>query len=292
MITWRCKFNPSHQLPGLFSIRVMSKKILIVLFCVALTLTTPAANSSRPLPNAPTKLSVLFIGNSYTYFNNLPELVSQLAASANPAKTLDAQMVTRGGATLKQHWEEGNALKVLRQGKWDYVVLQEQSMLPITDPEAMHKYARLFDAEIKKSGAKTVFFLTWARQNQPENQARLNDAYLQVTRELKALVAPVGITWANAFKADANFVFHIEDKSHPNPEGSYLAACVFYAVLYGKSPENLANRLLGNPVSQDGVVGNEKAELVNLNKTEAARLQRLAWQTVINERAVKLPAAN
>jgi hypothetical protein len=190
------------------------------------------------------------------------------------------------------HWEEGNALKVLQQGKWDYVVLQEQSMLPITDPETMHKYARLFDAEIKKAGAKTIFFLTWARQNQPENQAKLNDAYLRIARELKAMVAPVGITWANAFKADSKIVFHIEDKSHPNPAGSYLAACVFYSIIYGKSPENLANRLEGIPVSHEGIVGNEKTELVNLNKLEASRFQRLAWQTVINERAVKLPAAN
>lgn len=255
-------------------------------------LTGSAASSSPSRFAAPTKLRVLFIGNSYTYFNNLPELLSQLSASANPAKPLEAEMVTRGGATLKMHWEEGKALKALQQGKWDYVVLQEQSMLPISDPETMHQYARLFDAEIKKAGAKTIFYLTWARQNQPENQAKLNDAYLHIARELKAMVAPVGITWANAFKADPKLVLHVEDKSHPNPAGSYLAACVFYSLIYGKSPENLAHRLVGIPVSHDGVVGNEKTELVNLNQAEAARFQRLAWQTVANERAAKLSAAN
>jgi hypothetical protein len=230
-------------------------------------------------------LRVLFIGNSYTYFNNLPELLSELAASANPSKMLEAQMIVRGGATLKMHWEEGAALKALQQGKWDYVVLQEQSTLPITDPATMHKYARFFDAEIKKAGAKTIFHLTWARQHQPENQVKLNDAYFTIAKELKALVAPVGVAWEKAFKEDAKRVFHTEDKSHPNAAGSYMAACVFYALIYEKSPEKLTNRISSYPVSDSGMVSNVKTELVNLEKSEAILIQRIAWQTVKNVKA-------
>jgi hypothetical protein len=227
-------------------------------------------------------LRILFIGNSYTYFNNLPVLLSELATSANPSKMLEAQMIVRGGATLKMHWEEGAALKALQQGKWNYVVLQEQSTLPITDPATMHKYARLFDAEIKKAGAKTIFHLTWARQNQPENQVKLNDAYFGIAKELKAMIAPVGLAWEKAFKEDPKRVFHMEDKSHPNATGSYMAACVFYALIYEKSPEKLTNRINGYPVNESGVVSNVKSELVNLDKSEAALIQHIAWQTVKN----------
>lgn len=225
------------------------------------------------------KLRVLFIGNSYTYFNNLPELLAQLAVSAKPPQHIETQMVVRGGWTLKMHWEDGAALKALQQDKWDYVVLQEQSLLPINDPETMHNYARLFDAEIKKSGAKTIFYLTWARQDHPEMQGKLNDAYMSIARELGALVAPVGMAWQNAFKENSKTVFHIEDKSHPNAAGSYIAACVLYATIYGKSPESLSGHITGKVIDIAGKETGEQKELVRLDKQQAAFIQRIAWQT-------------
>ena len=237
-----------------------------------------AADNQRPL-------RVLFIGNSYTYFNNLPELLAGLAASAKPARAIDARMVVRGGATLKLHWEQGKALQALRDGGWDYVVLQEQSTLPITDPATMHQYARLFDAEIKKAGARTVFFLTWARQHQPENQAKLNDAYQRIARELNARVAPVGIAWAKALKEKVKLTLHTEDQSHPNPAGSYLAACVFYAVFYDRSPEELGGRVVGRASSEDGTISEQRTDLVDLSAGDAALLQRLAWQAVQSARS-------
>lgn len=245
--------------------------------------TAIAQQSARPTEKTNTKLRILFIGNSYTYFNNLPEIFTQLSASAHPAKPVEAQMIVRGGATLKMHWEEGVALKELQQHHWDYVVLQEQSLLPINEPETLHKYARLFDAEIKKAQAKTIFYLTWARQNQPENQAKLNDAYLSIAKELGALVAPAGMAWQAAFKEDAKLELHTQDQSHPNPTGSYLTACVLYAVVFAKSPEGLSGKVQGKPIDPaTGQLSNTKSELVNLNKSQALALQRIAWNTVKN----------
>jgi hypothetical protein len=150
------------------------------------------------------------------------------------------------------------------------VVLQEQSLRPVIDRQAMHQYARLLNAEIKQRGAKTVFYLTWARQHIPEMQAGadpatspayaramfevsgaekttdfdtwcqpqkpglaggLNRAYFDIAQELGADVAPVGIAWQMALAAEPPFVLHKPDNSHPNPAGTYLAACVFYATL-------------------------------------------------------------
>jgi hypothetical protein len=261
------------------------KRILPLLTICLLVLQSAKALPSADLKESRNPLRILFIGNSYTYFNNLPELLSQLAASANPARTIDTQMIVRGGSTLRMHWEEGSAQKALQQGRWDYVVLQEQSTLPITDPAAMHKYARLFDAEIKKVGARTIFHLTWARQHQPENQEKLNEAYFTIAKELQALVAPVGVAWQKAFKEDAKLVFHTEDKSHPNAAGSYMAASVFYALIYGKSPEKLTSQIKGYSVNDSGVVSSDKTELVNLDKSAAALIQRIAWQTVKSVKA-------
>jgi hypothetical protein len=225
-------------------------------------------------------IRILFIGNSYTYFNNLPELLTQLAASDKKAKTIEADMHVRGGATLKQLWEEGLALKRIKQGRWDYVVLQEQSLLPISDSATMHKYARLFDAEIKQSRARTIFYLTWSRQNKPETQQALAYAYLTISKELGALVAPVGIAWQNALDSNRRLGLHLPDLSHPTPAGSYLAACVFYAVIFEKTPENLTGRIVGHSTTLEGTIKPDKVELVNLSKTDAQFLQQIGWKAV------------
>jgi len=141
--------------------------------------------------------------------------------------------------------------------------------LPVVNPEMMYADARILDAEIRKQGATTVFFLTWARQNKPEMQKGLNDAYFTIAKELGARVAPVGIAWQRALAADPKLVLHQADQSHPNPKGSYLAACVFDGTLLGKSPEGLPAA-----VTRGGKT------LVTLDPAEANRLQTVAWKTV------------
>jgi len=240
----------------------------------------------------PVKLRVLFLGNSYTYFNNLPQLVAGLSLAAGQEKTLETEMVTIGGATLKILWEDGGALRAIKKHKWDYVVLQEQSTLgpspvvdgspQINDPQVFYEYARRFDAELKKAGTKTIFYLTWARQNRPETQAVLTAAYQSIGQELKAIVAPVGLAWESALKERPQLILHLPDKAHPNQCGSYLAACVFYAILFGQSPEGLPGKLAGPAVDYTGSVRGDKGhvELVNLSAADAALLQKIAWQTV------------
>lgn len=258
-------------------------------FCViALFAILPFSSSSASSKEAG-KLRVLFIGNSYTYFNNLPELLVQLSASSKEKKKIEAEMLAVGGATLKGLWEQGKAREAIQRGGWNYIVLQEQSTLgatkmidgvaQINDPKAFHEAARLFDAEIKKAGAKTIFYLTWARKDNADKQPLLTDAYLNIGKELNDAVAPVGLAWQAALKTKPDFALHIADKSHPTPAGSYLAACVFYATIYGQSPKGLSAHLNGVLVERSGNVTNTQGELVNLSKEDAAFLQKIAWQT-------------
>ncbi len=218
-------------------------------------------------------IRVLFIGNSYIYVNDLPWLTQQLAASARETRTLETEMVVVGGASLKSHWRRGEALKLLKAKRWDYVVLQEQSTLPITNPKEMYKYASLFDAEIKRVNSQTVFYLTWARQNQPETQQILTDSYMRIARELKAKVAPVGIAWQKIQEANLKLNLYSSDQSHPSPIGSYVAACVFYSTFYNGSPVGLSRRIyssqFGTP--QEGT----RIELESLSETDAEIIQKL-----------------
>ena len=240
--------------------------------------TVPSA-AARSEPASPSDtLRVLFIGNSYTYVNALPRLTQRLAASASQAQPMTVAMITPGGATLEQHWKDGTARRMIEQGGWTYVVLQEQSLRPIQDREKLFTYARLFDAAIKQAGAATVFYLTWARENRPETQAALTEAFLDLAEELDAAVAPVGVAWQDVRRETPTPSLYFRDGSHPGPTGTYLAACVFYATLFGQSPEGLSrvrfSTRFGTP--QEG----EPEEIEPLSEAEAVLLQRIAWEAV------------
>jgi hypothetical protein len=180
------------------------------------------------------EVEVLFIGNSFTQRNNLPSLLAEMAAARNVRLGYD--LISVGGASLRNHWNAGRAVKEIEVRHYDYVVLQEQSTLPVKNARRMAENVRLFDQAIKRAGAKTVLFMTWARKNAPETQQAITDAYITIGRELDAIVVPVGLAW-QAFLARHDLpVLHDRDASHPTLAGSYLAACVFLITLLNESP--------------------------------------------------------
>ncbi|MBY0525738.1 MAG: hypothetical protein K2R98_20200 [Gemmataceae bacterium] len=232
----------------------LKRRCFLALVPLLVTLALAPAADEAPL-------KVLFIGNSYTYVNDLPLMLDELA-KAGKQRPLEIGRELPGGCTLEKHWKDGKALKKIGEKKWDYVVLQEHSVRPIKEPKLMVEYGTKLDAEAKKQGAKTILYLTWARQNAPRTQADLSKAYLDLAGELKASVAPVGIAWEAALKDDSKLVLHSPDMSHPSKTGTYLAACVFYGTIYGKSPEGLPGKIGG------------------LTDEEAKKLQAIAWKVV------------
>ena len=221
---------------------------------------------------------MLFIGNSLTFYNGGVDAVLQALARAN-GRNLECSASTSGGKTLEWHWEEGDARAAIARGGWDYVVLQELSTRPIADAPAMHKYARLFDGEIKSAGAKTVFYMTWARFHEPEKQRAITRAYETIGKELNALVARVGPAWERVLEQRPGLKLHAEDRIHPTPAGTYLAACVFYATITGDSPEGLPATL---------TTANGKT--ITLDPTDAKVLQRAAAAVSAKREAGRTPS--
>ena len=179
-------------------------------------------------------LKVLFIGNSFTARNNVPGLIATLAEARG--HHLDHRLISMGGASLKMHWNKGVAQDAMQSTKYDYVVLQEQSTLPVKSAIRMHENVRVFDEAIKASRARTVLYLTWARQYAPQSQSAITSAYTTIGQELGAVVVPAGVAWESFLKVHTSPVLHDKDGSHPTLAGSYLAACVFLAVLFGENP--------------------------------------------------------
>jgi len=263
-----------------FTVRV----VLIGLIVVVLGVLVEIVLSRLPhrVGNDPNTLKVLFIGNSYIFVNNLPGLLIEL--SAHEAKRVDAEMVVAGGATLSMLWAEGNALTAIQRTKFDYVVLQEQSTLgsgtvingiaQLGNPGPFWHYVRLFDAAIRKAGAKTVLYMTWARQNAPQTQSLLTNAYMTIATELHDIVAPVGLAWQDVLKRKPGFPLFDTDGSHPDTAGSYLAACVFYATLYQKTPIGLPGQVSNTLVDDSGT---PQSGSVALSPADTLFLQQSAW---------------
>lgn len=232
----------------------------------------------------PKPLRVLFVGNSYTYYNNLPELVAGLAASQGVK--MEVRMIARGGATLDQIWELDEVHQVLRDGKWDFVVLQEHSQLgtifmegvqQLNDPEGFWDSIRMYEYEIRRARSKAVLFLTWARKGIPSQQAGLNYAYMTIAQELGLTVAPVGMAWAKVRDLEPEMALHLADNSHPTAIGSYLAACVLVDTLLGKRLRDLPTKITGHPISpSERIDMSRTAVLANLPQERAELLQKVA----------------
>jgi len=192
---------------------------------------------------------VLFIGNSLTAANNLPAMVAAIAKSHGGKLIYDAH--TPGGASLSRHAASRDVLEKLHQQDWDFVILQEQSQLPGFSTRQLSKAvfphaARLVEESRKANGhASVIFYMAMAHRNgDPANkkvsselltfegaQRRINKTYLKLAQQNQTLVAPVGVAWLAIRKKYPEIALYADDV-HPNPTGSYLAACVFYATIF------------------------------------------------------------
>jgi hypothetical protein len=214
---------------------------------------------------------VLFVGNSLTFKNDLPELVHRLGGARTP---IFAGSFTAPGWQLWQFAGDRGLERLLHDVHWDVIVLQEQSQIPSfpADDRAREfiPYVERLADEARRSGAQPLLFVTWAHRTGDRRnvsgdtyaamQQRVVDGYREAAHAASAAVAPVGVAWAKALTRRPRLELWARDGTHPSRAGSYLAACVFYALLTRRSP-----------------VGNAYA--AGLEPAEARFLQRVAWDT-------------
>lgn len=202
---------------------------------------------------------ILFIGNSYTGVNKLPDVFLEVVKSAGRKEPV-VKSSTPGGRTLKQQLGIVGSTKLIEEGGWDVVVLQGQSQEPAvaeTD-EAVRKEFLESAAELcrrvraKSPKAKIYFYETWARhpdywteskkasamgKDPKEMQGRLRKWYGVAAKENGATLVPCGEAWEINYAAPMPVRLHQKDNSHPEPVGTYLNALIFFGKIYGvKAP--------------------------------------------------------
>lgn len=246
----------------------------VLAVCTSLAAAQPAPAVKQRQVDAPKK--ILFVGNSYFYYNDsihnhLRRMVD--ASGIATEKELQYKIVTIGGAPLAHH----DVAAYLAQGKlgmkapYDVVILQGNSGAALTEARSKSFREKVveFNGEIAKTGAKTALYMTHAyvapnKSASPDMIRKVEAMYVAAGNEVGALVIPVGLAFEEAYRQKPDLVLHkTYDGSHPDLIGTYLAACVVYSSLYGRSP-----------------VGNSYDYFGKVDKGTAAFLQRVAWETV------------
>lgn len=226
--------------------------------------------------------SVLFVGNSYTYGNNLTVLFDSISRAAGD--TFYVESISAGGYTTESHVNNPNHINTILGTQWDYFIVQEQSQVPTIDfyfNNLTLPNLTILDSYFKTANecSNVLMFMTWGRRfggqqcdpggnNCSVNfadfnhmQDTLRSRYLLAAEEIDAKVGPAGEAWRLALQDSAGLVLHTGDNSHPNLLGSYLAACTFYT------------SITGNP-------SNGISYTAGLSSADAAYLQSKATQAV------------
>jgi hypothetical protein len=174
-------------------------------------------------------MRVLFVGNSMTYYHAMPQMVERLAAGDTGAEPLLAVSYTEGGWTLEEAAADDRLDRLIREVRWDALVLQEQTGRAAESEDWLRyqtvPYAQALQRPIEARGARTVLYMTWYRRYE-------ND----LGKLLGLPVAPVASALGEAHWRRPGLRLLESDGHHPNLAGSYLAACVFYATLTGRDP--------------------------------------------------------
>ncbi len=185
-------------------------------------------------------LRILFLGNSLTAWNELPEMVAAFGRARD--LSIEFEAVTPGGYDLSDHWNDGS-LERLRSAQWDVVVLQQG---PSALPESqvlLKEWAGRWADEIRAVGARPALYQVW-----PENYRRsvlpsVIASYRNAAVASGTLLLPAGQAWQAAWRRNPKLKLYGPDAFHPSATGTYLAALTVFAGLTGTSPNGLPRTL-------------------------------------------------
>lgn len=230
--------------------------------------------SDTPVLDKAKEYNILFIGNSYTHYNDMPEEIFAPIARA-AGYTVNVKRITKGGWYLidsaKAADEVGAKVEAeLKAKKYDFVILQEQSTCPALEPGKFYDGVRNLLAKIKENGATPILYGTWGRktghevltENKWTHESmtwKITAAYEAIGKELGIEVAYAGLAFHDVYTNNSSKVdIYHTDLTHPSYSGSYLAAMTIFAKITGIDPTT---------VSYKGTLSDEVSSILK----EAAR---------------------
>jgi len=183
---------------------------------------------------------ILFIGNSHTYMNDMPELVRRMVEDA-AGEECQVFMLAYSGRSLKWHMDEeyfSERFNILH-GHYDYCIIQECAH-PMTEFEDTIKYTHEIIELCKKVNTTPIIFETWAEKDKPENQSEMNRRYRKIAEDEGVKLAPIGEIWSKVLKEFANEPdadLYYKDGAHASGLGDYLVAMTLTKTITGRLPD-------------------------------------------------------
>lgn len=210
----------------------------MIMLRLALLAALLACNASQVLePPEEDAIDVLFIGNSLTYWNDLPAMIAALADSAE-LPPFRYENISIGGASLEDHWNGGSAQARIAARTWDFVVLQQGPSALESSRVLLREYVRRFDERIRAGGARTAVYMVWPDQSRSGDFPRVVESYTLAAADVGAVLVPGGEVWLEAWQRAPGLDLY-DDSLHPNETGSYAVAATMLQRFYGLDPRRL-----------------------------------------------------
>lgn len=192
------------------------------------------------LADAP-PLRVLFLGNSLTYVNDLPQMVESISEAGS--RRIHTGMIAGPNFGLEDHWRETRVQEAIRSRQWDVVVMQQgPSALPASRVDLV-KWATTFGNFIRENDAEPALYMVWPASNRGFDRQRVAESYRAAAEACRCKLLPAGEAWQAAWKTNGRLSLYGVDGFHPSREGTFLAALVIWSELTGEAPETAPGQL-------------------------------------------------
>jgi len=204
---------------------------ILTLFCLFIISFSDAYSQQTSSNKASkTKTSILFIGNSLTYTNNLPELVKKTAKQQGIK--IDYKMIAFPDYSILDHWNEGEIQKLIATKNYDFVIIQQGPSSQINGRDMLFEYGKKYSSICKVNNAKLCYLTVWPSLNYYQSFDNVIKNYKDAALFNNAILLPVGHVWKDYFESTGNFQYYGSDGFHPSLEGSKIAAKTIVEYLF------------------------------------------------------------
>lgn len=192
-----------------------------------------SSTSMRPDPD----YSILFIGNSLTYTNDLPAILEDLLEYSDLGE-VEVEAVARANYGLIDHWFSAGARDKINEGRWDVIIMQQGPSATEGRPSLL-EYSQKFSEEIRSAGATPAMYMVWPAYERLSDFFGVSDSYSTAANQIDGFLFPVGEAWLRVWSRRLSYALYGRDGFHPSFDATYLAALVMYQQLAGRDPRTL-----------------------------------------------------
>jgi len=203
---------------------------LIILFCALIITYSDSYSQQKNSDNASkTGINILFVGNSLTYTNNLPELVKRSAKLQGIE--IDYKMIAFPNYAIIDHWNDGEVQKLIASKKHDFVIIQQGPSSQNNGRNMLIEYGKKYSSLCKLNNTKLCYFMVWPSLNYYHTFDGVIKNYKDAALINNSILLPVGEVWKDYFDRTDDFQYYSSDGFHPSIEGSQIAAKVIVEYL-------------------------------------------------------------